>query len=101
MRTLFEGLRQNMLKFSPSKARLGATDADFLGHSISPAGVRPNADKISALIRMPMPQDLKQVRAFLGGVRYYRRILRDLSKQTRPIAPSGRESSLSSRLPWK
>ena len=100
MRTLFERQCKHN-QFSPSKARLGATDADFLGHSISPAGVRPNADKISALIRMPMPQDLKQVRAFLGGVRYYRRILRDLSKQTRPIAPSGRESSLSSRLPWK
>ena len=40
MRTLFERLRRQNLKFSPSKARLGATDADFWGDSISPAGVR-------------------------------------------------------------
>ena len=35
MHTLFERLRKHILKFSPSKAHLGATDADFLGHSIS------------------------------------------------------------------
>ena len=79
MRTLFERLRKHNLKSSSSKARLGATDADFLAHSISPGGVRPNADKISALIKMPVPRDLKHVRALLGGVGYYRKFLRDLS----------------------
>ena len=43
MGALFEHLRNHNLKLSPSKARPGGTDADFLGHSISPAGVRPNA----------------------------------------------------------
>ena len=85
MRTLFERLRKHNFKFSPSKARLGATDADFLGHSISPAGVRPNADKIYALIKKPMPRDLKQVRALLGGVGYYRKFLRDLSKRIHSV----------------
>ena len=32
-----------------------------------------------------MPRDLKQVRAVLGGVGYYRKFLRDLSKRIRPI----------------
>ena len=68
MRTLFERLRMHNLKFSPSKARLGATDVDCSGHSISPAGVRPNADKVSTLIKMPMSRDLRQVRALLSGV---------------------------------
>ena len=85
MRALFERLRKHNLKLSPSKARLGATDADFVGNSISPDGVRPDADKISALTKMPMPRDLKQVSALLGGVGYYRKFLRDLSKRVRPI----------------
>ena len=34
---------------------------------------------------MPMPRDPKQMRALLGGVGYYRKFLRDLSKRTRPI----------------
>ena len=44
--SLFERLRKHNLKLSPSKARLGATDANFLGHSISPAGLRPNAESV-------------------------------------------------------
>ena len=52
IRSLIERLRKHNLKGSPSKARLGATDARFLGHSISPPGFRPNAEKVSALINM-------------------------------------------------
>ena len=43
--SLSERLRKHNLKLSPSNARLGATEASFLGHSISPAGLRPNAEK--------------------------------------------------------
>ena len=32
-----------------------------------------------------MPRDLKQFRALLSGVGYYRKFLRDLSKRIRPI----------------
>ena len=59
IRSLFVRLREHNLKLSPSKARLGATDANFLGHSISPAGLRPNAEKVSAclLYTSPSPRD--------------------------------------------
>ena len=56
-----------------------------MGYSISSAGVRSNSDKISTLIKLYMPRDLKQVRALLGRVGYYRKFLRDLSKRIRPI----------------
>ena len=85
IRSLFERLRNHNLKLSPSNARLGATDANFLGHSISSAGLRPNAEKVSALTNMPMPTDVKQVRALMGGLNYYRNFLPDLSKRLRPI----------------
>ena len=85
IRSLFEGLRKHNLKLSPSKARLGATDANFLRHSISPVDLRPNAGKVSTLTNMPMPTDVKQVRALMGGVNYYRNFLPDLSKRLRPI----------------
>ena len=78
-------VRKHNIKISPSKARLDATDVKFLGHSISPAGLRPNAEKVSALISMPMSTDVKQVRALMGGINYYRKVLPDLSKRLRPI----------------
>ena len=44
MRALFECLCNHNLKLSPSKAHMGTMDADFLGYSSFPAGVRPNAE---------------------------------------------------------
>ena len=40
---------------------------------------------MSALINMPMPMDVNQVRALIGGTNYYRNFLPDLSKRLRPI----------------
>ena len=34
---------------------------------------------------MPMPTDVKQVRALMGAVNYYRKCLPDISKRVRPI----------------
>ena len=67
---LFERLRKHNLELFPSKARLGTTDVNFLGHSISPAGLRLNAENVSALTNMPMPTDVKQVGALMGGINY-------------------------------
>ena len=78
-------LRKQNLKRSRSKASIGATDAEFLDHTISRAGVRPNADKVAALMDMTMPLDIKQLRSLLGGLSYYRKILADVAKRVRPI----------------
>ena len=76
-RSLFERLRKHILRLSLSKAQLGATDANVLGNFISQAGLRPNAERVSASIHMSMPTDLKQVRALMGGINYYHKYLPD------------------------
>ena len=52
MKEFFLYLRKQNLKLSHSKPNIGATDANFLGHTISPAGIMPNA-QVEALIKMP------------------------------------------------
>ncbi|CAB1109084.1 unnamed protein product [Ectocarpus sp. CCAP 1310/34] len=58
---------------------------NFLGHTISPDGVRPNGAKVSALTKMPMPRDVKQLRSLLGGLSYYRKFLPNTAKRIRPL----------------
>ena len=77
IRSLFKRLRKHNLKLCHSKDRLGAPDANFLGHSISLTGLRPNAEKVSTLVKMPISKDVKQVRALMGGINYYCNILPD------------------------
>ena len=85
MRAFLERLRHHDLKLSPSKATIGTTKADFLGHTISPEGVLPNAKKVEALTQMPMPRDVKQLRSLMGGLSYYRRFLKNMAKRVRPV----------------
>ena len=81
----FKRLRQYNLKLSPGKARVGATHANFLGHTISPAGVSPDGVKVRALTHMPPPTNVKQLRSLLGGLSYYRKFLKNLATKVRPL----------------
>ena len=73
MKEFFLRLRKHNRKPSPSKANIGTTHADFFGHTTSPAGIMPNAQKVEALKKRPIPQDLQQLRYLLGVLSYYRK----------------------------
>ena len=81
----FARLRLHQLKLSPNKSRIGAARVDFLGHVISADGVRPNDDRVTALTRMPMPSDIKQLRSLRGGLSYYRKFLPNMARLIRLI----------------
>lgn len=101
MRAFFERLRKFDLKLSPSNATVGTTKADFLGHTISSEGVLPNARKVAALAKMPMPKDVKQLRSLMGGLSYYRRFLKNMAKRVRPkLRCSKRAFLLFSQAKW-
>ena len=53
--TFFARLRLYKLINSPNKSRIEAARVDFLGHLISADGVRPNDDRVTALLRMSIP----------------------------------------------
>ena len=67
--------------YSSSKGKIGATTANFLGHTISAGGYSPNSEKVATLTKMPTPTDKKQVRSHLGGIDYYGKFLPNLSKR--------------------
>lgn len=86
-RALFERLRRRNPKLSLLKVRLGATDADCLGHSILPTDLGPIAEKVSTLSRMPIsPRGLKPFRSLVGSLAQYREFLLAMFKRTRPIS---------------
>lgn len=77
---IFKRVRQYNLKRSRGKPRIGATHTGFLGHTISPAGEIPDGDKDSALTEMPDPTNVRQPRSLLGGLSYYRKLLKKTSR---------------------
>ncbi|CAN0272169.1 unnamed protein product, partial [Ascophyllum nodosum] len=80
-----KALTKHNLKTSPSKSEIGAEEKSFLGHTISPRNVKPDAKKVYALRKLPMPNNVLELRSLPGGLSYYRKFLPNPSRSLQPI----------------
>ncbi len=78
-------LREYGLKLSLDKCKLFQTEVRYLGHIVSREGVKTDPEKIRALKTWPRPQNLKELKSFLGFSGYYRRFIKDYSKIVKPL----------------
>lgn len=85
LREVFNRVRQFGLKLSGEKTILGKEKINFLGHSVSKEGVRPDAGKVEAISRMAIPTDIKGIRRLLGTLNYYRRFVPDMAQLLVPL----------------
>lgn len=85
LRYIFDRLRQTNLKVQLDKTEFLRKDVLYLGHVITKDGLRPNNDKINAVINFPIPKTTTDIKSFLGLVGYYRRFIQDFAKVTQPL----------------
>lgn len=85
LRKVFEALRKFNLKIQLDKSEFLRKEVAFLGHIVTPEGVKPNPDKIEVIKKWPLPSNEKELRGFLGTIGYYRRFIRDFAKIVKPL----------------
>lgn len=78
-------LKDANLKIQLDKCEFFRKEVQFLGHTVSEDGVRPNQDKIVAIQNWPLPTTEKEIRQFLGLLGYYRRFIKDFAKLVKPL----------------
>lgn len=85
LRTVFDRLRKTNLKVQLDKSEFLRKEVLYLGHTITSDGLKPNNDKIKAILDYPLPRTTTEIKSFLGLIGYYRKFVKDFAKITQPM----------------
>ena len=80
------------LKLKLQKCSFFKKHIQYLGHLISDEGIQPLPEKLESIAKMPVPQNAKQVKQFLGLVGYYRKFVPHFSDKARPLTQLTRKN---------
>jgi hypothetical protein len=60
------------LKVNTEKSTICALEIEYLGYILTRDGIKPQSNKVQAILAIQPPKNVKQLRHFLGMVQYYR-----------------------------
>ena len=75
LENVFIRIQDAKLRLSPKKCHFCQESVEYLGQSISAAGLSPLKHKLDKLMAIPEPKNAKQLKIYLGAMGYYRRYL--------------------------
>ena len=85
LRLVFDRLVEAGLKLKPAKCHFIRKEVEYLGHIITPQGLKTNPKLVTAVQGFPVPRNVQEVRRFLGMSSYYRRFIPRFSKVAQPL----------------
>ena len=85
LRQVFKVLQDAGLRLSKGKCSISLDEVTYLGFKINGEGLNPTEDKITAIKLAPQPQDVKQLKSYLGLLNFYRRFIPNASTLLEPL----------------
>ena len=92
---VLQRLEKAGMRLKKSKCTFLSQSVEYLGHKISKEGLQPTEDKVRAITRAPKPNNVSQLKAFLGLVNYYHKFMPNLSTILSPLY-----KLLQVKVPW-
>ena len=83
------------IRLNEEKAVLRKTSITFMGHLITNKGIEADPRKVTAITKMPMPNDVSGVKRLCGMVQYLAKFMPNLATDLEPLRKLTRKT-----VPW-
>ena len=81
LEVVLEKLEEAGVRLKRSKCHFMLPSVEYLGHKISDKGIQSTEAKIHAIVKAPTPNNVSQLKAFLGMLNYYAKFLFNISSR--------------------
>ena len=78
-------LKEHEILVKQTKCEFGVREVEYLGHKVSEAGLQCTNEKIEAIQNAPKPQNVSELRTYLGMVTYYQKFIPNLADKFAPL----------------
>jgi hypothetical protein len=78
-------IKNSGLTIKPSKCSFCKSSVSFFGHIVDESGLRMDPKRVKSIIQFPIPQNLRDVRSFLGLAGYHRQFVNHWSDMAEPL----------------
>ena len=85
LKLVLQRLSDAGLKCNAAKSTFCALEIEYLGYMLTREGIRPQKEKVQAILALKPPTGVKTLRSFLGIVQYYRDLWEKRSQMLTPL----------------
>lgn len=82
---IFKTLDSANMKVQLDKCNFFKNEVEFLGFVVSDTGTRAIQKRVEAIVNIPYPKTLRQLRSYLGLCNYYRRFIKGYADMAKPL----------------
>nr|GEW15978.1 reverse transcriptase domain-containing protein [Tanacetum cinerariifolium] len=97
---MFRALRKINMKLNPKKCTFGVAEGVFLGYVVTPDGIKPCPDKTTAVLQLPSPRTIKEVKSLNGKLASLNRFLSKSAEKSSSLFKTLKKCIKKSHFHW-